>query len=65
MLVTRRCASGEDLEQTIERYCWVYNYHIPQKALHYKAPLAAIKEWQVERPEQFTQAVINEPESGC
>ncbi|MCO7234025.1 IS481 family transposase, partial [Cobetia sp. Dlab-2-AX] len=39
-----------------------YNHHIPQRALHHKAPIAAMKEWQVERPELFTQAIVNQTE---
>ncbi|MDI4661942.1 IS481 family transposase [Cobetia sp. BMC6] len=60
VLATRRYDSSEDLEQTLERYCWLYNHHIPQRALHHKAPIAAMKEWQVERPELFTQAIVNQ-----
>ncbi|MGO2507354.1 MAG: integrase core domain-containing protein, partial [Psychrobacter alimentarius] len=60
VLATRRYDSSEDLEQTLERYCWLYNYHIPQKALRHKAPIAAMKEWQAERPELFTKLVVNQ-----
>lgn len=35
VLATRRYVSGEDLEQTLKRYFWLYNYPIPQKALHH------------------------------
>lgn len=59
MLATRRYASGEDLEQTLKRYGWLYNHHIPQKALYHLSPIAAMKEWQVKRPELFTKRVIN------
>lgn len=27
--------TGEDLEQTLTRYAWLYNHYIPQKALHH------------------------------
>lgn len=56
VLATRRYDSSEDLEQTLERYCWLYKHHIPLKALHHRAPVAAMKEWQAKRPELFTQA---------
>lgn len=46
-LATRHYTSNEDLEQTLKRYAWLYNHHIPQKALHHQAPLAAMKEWQL------------------
>ena len=59
VLATRRYTSGEDLEQTLKRYCWLYNHHIPQKALHHQSPIAAMKEWQAKRPELFTKRVVN------
>lgn len=61
VLTTRRYASGEDLEQTLKRYCWLYNHHIPQKALHHQSPIMAMKEWQAEKPELFKKRVINHP----
>ena len=60
VLATRRF-SGEDLEQTLKRYCWLYNHHIPQKALHHQSPVASMKEWQAKRPELFTKRVVNHP----
>lgn len=44
VLATRRYTSGEDLKQTLKRYAWLYNHHIPQKALHHLSPIAAMKE---------------------
>lgn len=61
VLATRRYVSGEDLEQTLKRYCWLYNHHIPQKALKHQAPISAMKDWQNRRPELFTKRVINHP----
>ena len=43
VLATRRYDSSEDLEQTFNRYCWLYNHHIPQKALHHSAPIVAME----------------------
>ena len=43
VLATRRYTSGEDLEQTLKRYNWLYNHHIPQKALHHQSPVAMMK----------------------
>ncbi len=51
--------SGEDLEQTLKRYCWLYNHHIPRKALPHQSPIAAMKEWQIKRSELFIKRVIN------
>lgn len=59
VLATRRYSSGADLEQTLKRYTWLYNYHIPQKALHHQSPIAVMKEWQTKRPELFTKRVVN------
>ena len=59
VLATRRYTSGEDLEQTLKRYAWLYNHHIPQKALHHQSPITAMKEWQAKRPELFTKRVVN------
>ncbi|MEC8918799.1 MAG: hypothetical protein VX796_14455, partial [Pseudomonadota bacterium] len=59
VLATRRYTSGEDLEQTLKRYAWLYNHHIPQKALHHQSPITAMKEWQTKRPELFTKRVVN------
>ena len=59
VLATRRYTSGEDLEQTLKRYTWLYNHHIPQKALHHQSPIEVMKEWQTKRPELFTKRVVN------
>lgn len=59
VLATRRYTSGEDLEQTLKRYAWLYNHHISQKALHHQSPITAMKEWQSQCPELFTKRVVN------
>ena len=33
VLATRRYDSAQDLETTLLRYVWLYNHHLPQKAL--------------------------------
>ncbi len=35
--------SAEDLEKTLHRFAWLYNHHLPQKALGYVAPVQALK----------------------
>ncbi len=55
VLATRRYES----KQTLKRYRWLYHYHIPQKALHYQLPTAAMKEWQAQRTELFIKRVVN------
>ncbi|KAB7619390.1 IS481 family transposase, partial [Alkalilimnicola sp. S0819] len=49
VLQTHRFDSRLDLEQTLKRYCHLYNHHIPQKALGHKAPIQAMREWQKRR----------------
>lgn len=44
VLSTRCYVSSEDLEETLKCYAWLYNQHIPQKALYHQSPIAAIKE---------------------
>ncbi|MEP4557371.1 MAG: integrase core domain-containing protein [Cobetia amphilecti] len=48
VLGTRRYNSSENLEQATERCCWLYGHHVPQKALHYRTPIAAMEEWEAE-----------------
>lgn len=45
--------SGEDLEQTLERYVWLYNQQLPQSVLGSKTPLQALKDWYKLKPELF------------
>ena len=59
VLATTRFKSGEDLRQTLKRYVYLYNHHIPQQALGHHAPIYALKEWQLKRPKLFTKTVIN------
>ncbi|TDR52044.1 integrase-like protein [Halomonas ventosae] len=59
VLATRRYTSGEDLQQTLKHYMWLYNHHIPQKALHHQSPIAVMKEWHAKRLELFTKRVVN------
>ena len=51
--------SGEDLEQTLLRYVWLYNQHLPQKALNHETPVQALKRWQRSDPGLFSKAVRN------
>lgn len=51
--------SAEDLEKTLHRYVWLYNEHLPQKALNHEAPVQALKRWQTSHPHLFSKAVRN------
>jgi transposase InsO family protein len=50
VLNTHRFISAQDLEATLKRYVWLYNHHIPQKALQHQTPLQAMKHWYDEHP---------------
>jgi len=47
------------LEQTLLRYGYLYNQHIPQRALGHKPPVEAMKDWQKKKPELFHKQVRN------
>lgn len=61
VLATHRFHDALDLAQTIERYLWLYNHQLPQKALNHEAPVQALKNWQAKAPELFVKRVINRP----
>ncbi|BCL77050.1 IS481 family transposase [Jeongeupia sp. HS-3] len=61
VLATHRFQSGEDLAQTLQRYVWLYNQHLPQLALQHRTPLQAMKDWQQRRPDLFVKRVVNRP----
>ena len=48
-------------DPTIQRYVWLYNHHIPQKALGYVPPIEAMKRWYAEKPELFIKIPRNRP----
>lgn len=53
--------SAEDLEKTLHRYVWLYNQHLPQKALGHETPVQALKRWQSSHPKLFLKQVRNHP----
>jgi transposase InsO family protein len=53
VLATHRFKSAEDLEATLLRYAWLYNHHLPQKALGHAPPIEAMKKWHAEKPDLF------------
>jgi len=61
VLATHRFQSGEELEATLERYVWLYNHHLPQKALDHLSPIEAMKRWQTSHPHLFHKRVANHP----
>ena len=53
--------SSEDLEKTLHRFVWLYNHHLPQKALGHEAPVQALKNWKMKAPDLFVKNVRNHP----
>lgn len=51
--------SADDLEKTLHRYVWLYNQHLPQKALNHETPVQALKRWQSSHPQLFLKEVRN------
>jgi len=61
ILKTHHFRSGEELETALMRYVWLYNHHLPQKALGHIAPVQALKNWQNSHPHLFNRRVVNLP----
>jgi len=57
VLNTHRFHSGEELVATLLRYIWLYNQHLPQKALNHETPIQALKRWSSSHPELFLRQV--------
>jgi len=53
--------SAQDLATTLHRYVWLYNEHLPQKALQHLTPLQAMKRWRSSHPHLFSKQVRNHP----
>lgn len=63
VLKTHHFISAQDLEQTLLRYAWLYNTHLPQAALKSKTPLESMKEWYRSHPVLFKSKPYNR--AGC
>ena len=61
VLRTHRFNSAEDLQTTLHRYVWLYNEHLPQKALEHETPLQALRRWRGTHPDLFSKKVRNHP----
>ena len=61
VLNTHRFHSGEELEKTLLRYVWLYNQHLPQKALNHETPIQAMRRWHSTHPELFVKQVRDRP----
>lgn len=61
VLRTHHFESRDDLQSTLKRYVWLYNHHLPQKALKHDTPIQAMKKWAQPHPELFRRNVRNHP----
>ena len=61
VLRTHHFNSALDLETTLHRYVWLYNEHLPQRAIGHAAPVDALKKWQKSHPLLFSRRVCNRP----
>lgn len=61
ILRTHHFSGRDDLEQTLKRYVWLYNHHLPQKALGHEPPIAAMKRWRSSHPDLFVKSVYDHP----
>jgi transposase InsO family protein len=61
VLRSHRFNSAHDLETTLHRFVWLYNEHVPQRALNLRAPVQALKHWQTAHPDLFSKRVVNHP----
>jgi transposase InsO family protein len=43
------------------RFVWLYNEHLPQRALDLNTPIQALKKWQATHPNLFAKRVVNHP----
>lgn len=59
ILRTHRFDGRADLETTLKRYVWLYNHHLPQKAIEHQTPIQTMKIWQQSHPQLFKRAVRN------
>ena len=59
--MVERFNSAEDLEKTLLRFVWLYNHHLPQKALGHEAPVQALKARKMKAPDLFVKNVRNHP----
>ena len=53
-------ASSKELENTLTLYMNTYNHHIIQKSLGHISPIAAMKQWQVKKPDLFVKRVYKQ-----
>jgi transposase InsO family protein len=53
VLQTHHFNDSQDLEQTLTRYVFLYNHHLPQAALQSKSPFQSMQMWYQSHPHLF------------
>jgi len=62
VLATHHCDDSQSMEQLLNRYVYLYNHHIPQRALKGRRPVEMLRHWLEKKPECFVVNEINLPE---
>ena len=57
VLRTHHFESSASLEALLEKYVWMYNHHLPQRALGHVSPINAMQQWHEKKPALFVRAV--------
>ena len=60
LVAQTRFSSAAELETTLKLYLSTYNHSIPQRALHHRTPIQALKAWQDKKPELFVKRVYEQ-----
>jgi transposase InsO family protein/transposase-like protein len=63
VLQTHHFNDSQDLEQTLMRYVFLYNHHLPQAALQSKSPFQSMQLWYESHPHLFKNKPHNR--QGC
>ena len=57
LIAQTRFSSAAEFQTTLKLYLATYNHSIPQRALHHRTPIQALKAWQEKKPELFVKRV--------
>ena len=60
LVAQTRFSSAEELETTLKLYLSTYNHSIPQRALHHRTPIQALKAWREKKPDLFVKRVYEQ-----
>ncbi len=60
LVAQTRFSSAAELETTLKHYLSTYNHSIPQRALHHRTPIQALKAWQEKKPQLFVKRVYEQ-----